>query len=258
MSIMSECCGNTIVYEPGFKTRLIDKLKKPYNYLRCRFGASCTCKRSKEEFDILEQSYDHKDADERPIVLDFKKEILALIDKFGKSGQSGGSAPFYARAISNAVYDLCMHQPLCGITGDDQEWSDTTRFGNKDTSYQNKRLSSVFKESKEAQPYYLYAITWKGESEYDTFSGTVSGISSSQYIKKFPFKPKTFYIDVVKEILPEDWTEEPFYEFDYYSNAEFEKTGVKNWKKQKYRYSIKDMSQLDAVFEYYDKKSKHE
>lgn len=52
---------------------------------------------AKRELDILEATT--PDA----IITPFAKEILALCEAFGKSGQSGGSAPYTASAISQAV-----------------------------------------------------------------------------------------------------------------------------------------------------------
>ena len=204
------------------------------------------------EFDIL-----HKTTPDA-VVLEFKDEILALCEKFGMSGQSGASAPYTASIISSAVNKLCMQQSIAPITGDDSEWGPT--FDN-DATVQNKRCYALFKEP-DGQCYYLDAIVWcadtPGESgsTWDNFSGTVEGITSRQYIKGFPFEPKTFYIDVTRELLPPDWTEEPFYQGkDYYIAEEFAVTGVKNWiQGDKYRYVIKDMKQLDEVFEYYQKK----
>lgn len=124
--------------------------------------------------------------------------------------------------------------------------------------YQNKRCSGLFKHA-DGKASYVDAIVWKGEEKYDTFTGRAmlkngTIFHSSQCIKGFPFKPKTFYIDVVREILPEDWSQEPFIEWDYYDTKEFEKTGVKNWKKEKYRNIVKDESQLEMVAAYYDLK----
>ena len=62
------------------------------------------------EFEVLRSTVD--DA----IIMPFEKEILALVDKFGESGQSGGSAPYTAGAISSAVKKLCMQEPICDIT----------------------------------------------------------------------------------------------------------------------------------------------
>ena len=102
---------------------------------------SNTMKHAVVEFDILEATV------EDAIIAPFRKEILALVDAFGKSGQSGGSAPFTAGAISVAVRHLCLQQPICPITGDESEWSDVigAQHGSPRT-YQNIRLSSVFKD----------------------------------------------------------------------------------------------------------------
>ena len=56
-----------------------------------------TQKFAKRELDILAATV--PDA----IVTPFAKEILALCEAFGKSGQSGGSAPYTASAISQAI-----------------------------------------------------------------------------------------------------------------------------------------------------------
>ena len=203
------------------------------------------------ELDILSKSVPGA------IILEFRDEILALCEKFGKSGQSGGSAPYTASALSSAVKKLCLQETIAPLAGIDDEWNDVTEYSPGETLYQNRRNAAVFKDDKGS--WYLDAIVWCGDTPgesgntWDTFSGTVQGIKSRQYIKEFPFEPKTFYIGVTREMLPADWTEEPFYQDkDYYITSEFEETGVKRWiPGDKYRYVIKDMKQLDAVFEYY-------
>ena len=213
-----------------------------------------TYNHAKRELDILVKST--PDA----IIRDFIPEILTLCEKFGESGQSGGSAPYTATALSHAIKKLCLQEPICPITGIDEEWNDCAQQGNEEI-YQNNRCSAIFKTGKNGKPYYLDAIVWKGDTEgesgndWDTFTGTVEGIRSRQNIKKFPFTPKTFYIDVTKQMLPEDWNEEPFYEDKgWYDTEEFEETGVKNWHKgDKYKYVIKNNDQLKAVWKYYEK-----
>ncbi len=65
---------------------------------------------AKRELDILAATVPDS------IVTPFAKEILALCEAFGNSGQSGGSAPFTASAISHAVKKLLLHEPICDVT----------------------------------------------------------------------------------------------------------------------------------------------
>lgn len=181
------------------------------------------------EFKIL------KETTEGALVLHYEKEILALVNKFNHSGQSGGSAPYTAGAIADTVRKLCLQKPLCPITGHDDEW-----FEHDDGHFQNKRLSSVFKEGKEAKPYYIEAIIFKGNNDH-CFTGNGvtlkdgSVIGSRQYIK-LPFQPKSFYIDVIET----EWADK---------EETVKKVGGGWWTSV-----VKDESQLDEVFEYYDRK----
>jgi hypothetical protein len=72
-------------------------------------------KRAVREFAILRRTT------EDAIILPFEKEILALVDKFNNSGQSGGSAPYTAAALSQAVKNLCLQNPICDITGNTED-----------------------------------------------------------------------------------------------------------------------------------------
>lgn len=204
------------------------------------------------ELSILSKSA--TDPNDRPLIEQFIPEILALAEKFGLSGQSGGSAPYVANAISQAIKKLLLQDPICPIMGIDEEWVDVGYLGSKDEKsvvWQNNRCSALFKNT-DHQSYYLDAIVWKGEEDYDAFTGRVEGVWSRQFVKSFPFTPKTFYIDVIREQLPNDWMEEPFIENKYYDTKEFEETGKKIWCTEKYRYKIKNLDQLAKVFEYYN------
>ena len=97
------------------------------------------------ELSILSKSA--TDPNDRPLIEPFIPEILALAEKFGLSGQSGGSAPYVASAISQAVKKLLLQEPICPIMGIEEEWVDVGHLGdgNKDVVWQNNRCSNLFK-----------------------------------------------------------------------------------------------------------------
>ena len=196
---------------------------------------------AKKELDILAATV--PDA----IVTPFANEILSLCEAFGKSGQSGGSAPFTASAISKAVKHLMLQEPICPITGIEEEWADIMGMNGGEKMWQNSRCSGLFKTEDEKCSY-VDAIVWKGEEEYDTFTGWVyiddknfELISSSQCVK-FPFTPKTFYIDVVSVPVTKEEAESRNM---HYIEGDFKKC---------YYTILKNPKQLDKVFKYYDKK----
>ena len=144
---------------------------------------------------------------------DLGKAVMELIEVFSKQGHSGASA---GRAIE-LFRIVASYKNLIALTGKDDELVDVS-----DDCFQNNRVSSVFKKKKTGKAYYLNAITWVCEKS--SWVGDVSGITSRQYIKSFPFAPKTFYIDIIeKEIKKDEW-----------------------------EFTIKDKKQLKEVFEYYD------
>lgn len=199
---------------------------------------------AQHELDILCQTAG-PNSDDRPLIEEFIPEMLALLDKFGESGQSGGSAPYTANAICSTLKKLMLQKPICPITGVDDEWNDVSSMSHdKLPSYQNNRCSAVFKNGTDGRAYYLDAIVWKGDTEgesgndWDTFTGTCWGITSRQFIKSFPFTPKTFYIDVHR--VPYDPSVHPVSESVSCGPGDFV-------------YLIKDEKQLDEVWEYYNK-----
>jgi hypothetical protein len=132
--------------------------------------------------------------------------------------------------------------------GTDEEWSDCSVYEDAEEgtgTFQNKRLSSVFKEGKEGKPYYLDAIVWIPEGKDYGFTGHVSISEGSEeqigcmhYIKSFPFAPKTFKITV---------HEKEYRRLEDGSLVEEEGGGWwESW--------LADPKQLDEVWEYYDKK----
>lgn len=186
------------------------------------------------------------------LIAEFVPEIEALVDKFGQSGQSGFSAPFTAGAIVDTLKKMLAHEPLGeGILGTDDEWVDRSYESDMSPKsfYQNNRLSSVFKETKDGRPYFLDAIIFKPIGKDYSFTGNSVAISegseekiaSSQYIKAFPFQPKTFTIDV---------HEKEYRKLKDGSLVEEEGGGWwESW--------LADPKQLEAVWEYYDKKERN-
>lgn len=182
---------------------------------------------------------------EDAIVVPFKNEILQLVEKVFSSGQSGGSMPYTAQAVSGTVKSLLNQQNIYPITGEDWEWNKCDDYGDGKEMYQNNRLSSIFKDGKDGRPYYLDAIVFQGEEEYNTFTsnGSVTDsegnvIRSKQYIKEFPFKPKTFYINVISHRYDKNK-----------ETGELTPNSDGDW----WEHDLKDESQLEEVFKYYNK-----
>lgn len=111
------------------------------------------------EFDILVKSA--TDPDNRPIIEPFIPEMLALCEKYGKSGQSGGSAPYTATALAQAVKKLLLQEPICPIMGIGEEWMDVADMGDGiDILWQNARCGALFKGIN-GRAWFLDAIVWK-------------------------------------------------------------------------------------------------
>lgn len=159
--------------------------------------------------------------------------VMELIEVFAKQGHSGHSAPY----VVSIFEKLANFKPLLGITGKDEEWGDVSSHSDTRNSwYQNKRCSAIFKDGKDGRAYYIDAIVkrdqnggcwsgfaWLNEEDYKTGDRSKM-VGKKGYIKSFPFTPKTFYMDVIDvEVAKDDW--ESF---------------------------IVDPKQLDEIKEYYD------
>lgn len=197
------------------------------------------------ELDILR---DNLDKDDKLLIEPFVDIIDEICDIFAGEGHSGGSAPYSAGALSQTIKKILLFEPLSPITGDDSEWVDVSddmgRKENDTPVFQNSRCSAIFKDGKDGTAHYNHAIVWVGDTVgesgsvgWDTFTGTVEGIRSSQNIKSFPFKPKTFRIDVSR--VP-------------YDPGKHLQSDAVSCGPGDFVYLIKDKSQLDEVFEYYD------
>lgn len=189
------------------------------------------------ELDILSKS--SGDPNNRPIIEPFKNEIIALCEAFGKSGQSGGSASYVASAISKAVEKLMMFQTITPLLGEDSEWS-VQGTSDDEPMFQNNRDGRVFKNGKNGKPYFIEAIVFDGDiGGRFTGNGSITTnegeiICSAQYIKEFPFTPKTFYVNVIDHRFKDKEEKQPDANGDWWTH------------------SLKDEKQLAEVFEYYD------
>lgn len=202
----------------------------------------------KAEYEISKLLKKAEEKGSTPLVKEFVPEILSLVKKFAEYGQSGGSAPFTAGAITEVLKKLLAQEPLGGVENTEDEWNDISDFEGVEEgtgSFQNNRLSSVFKEGKDGKPYYLDAIVFVPEGKDYGFTGRANmsegseeKVGSSQYIKSFPFEPKTFKITVCeKEYRKKE------------DGTMIEEEGGGWWESW-----IKDPKQLEEVWQYYDKK----
>jgi hypothetical protein len=173
-------------------------------------------KHAEKEIELLLKS------NEDATIKDFVPEILALVEKFGNSGQSGSSAPYVSSIIASTIKKLCMFETLSPLTGEDDEWTKVSTG-----LFQNNRNYAVFKDDNN-KAYYLDAIVWETQNDI-AYSGTAIApngeiIYSRQYIKSFPFEPKIFRIEVTEK-KDEDG----------------------------YKFFINNNDSLNEVFEYYEK-----
>jgi hypothetical protein len=176
---------------------------------------------------------------EELIITDFVEDIYNIIDKFSKQGHSGGSAPYYSHTISETIKNVLSYKPLSPIENDDN-WNDVDN-----NMFQNKRESALFKDGIDGRPYYIDAVVWQGVEEYDTYTGSNEETYSRQYVK-FPFTPKTFYIDVIRVYD----TIENITKLGYNYSEEFSEKGLKTGR---YYYTkIKNITQFREVAKIYE------
>jgi hypothetical protein len=178
---------------------------------------------AEKEFEIL----GWRDGDMQEMVCD---NVIELLTAFSGQGHSGSSAPY----VLSVFKKLANFEIIAPLKFADDEWNECS-----DGDYQNSRLSSVFKNGKGGRPYYLEAIVFRGQNGLCFTGSSValkdgSTISSRQYVKQ-PFTPKTFYIDVIET----EWADR---------DETVEQEGGGWWTSV-----VKDESQLDEVFEYYDR-----
>jgi hypothetical protein len=200
-----------------------------------------TKKFAQQELDILAAT------NKESIIIPFTKEILALCDAFEKRGISRKTTPHTVSVISQAFKSLMMMMPISPVTGEDSEWEELSQMDDdKNLYYQNKRCSALFKNTKEKKATYLDAIIWNGKEGLYSFTGvvyideTLKEVVGSRHFVKFPFTPKSFYIDVERVLISKE-------------DAESRKLYYTGDGTIFYYFIIKDKKQLDEVFKYYIK-----
>lgn len=109
-----------------------------------------------------------------------RTHILRMVKEFADEGHSGSSAA-YALSILKRLLD---YKPLSPLTGEDSEWRDTG-----DGTYQNKRASSVFKNSDGA--YWSTGIVfWSWYTDQNTgekYKSYYTSRDSKVRIESFPW-----------------------------------------------------------------------
>ena len=112
------------------------------------------------------------------------EHILKMVNVFAEEGHSGFSAEY---AIS-ILQKLLRFEPLSPLTGEDDEWR-LCEYSEGET-YQNKRLSRVFKEGKDGQAYDI-----NGKVFVEPNGASYTSRDSRVYIE-FPYVPHTEYVKV--------------------------------------------------------------
>jgi hypothetical protein len=190
-----ECCKTA----EGFTvfTKMKWSLQEKWQQLRYALGIDkkpeCNCiSHAKREMQAI--GYDLNQTEEDPNKW-IQENVLELLEVFVKQGHSGFSAPYCIDMFAK----LAKFEPLCPLTGADDEWNDVS-----DDCYQNNRCSHVFKEKDSGKVYDLDGYIFVDQ----TGSGFTSGYSR-KYIE-FPYIPKREYVDVIcTETNKEGTVEEP-------------------------------------------------
>jgi hypothetical protein len=193
-------------------------------------------KHFERELAIMRQSVDTED---KLIIEPYVESIKNLLEIFSNEGHSGASAPLCASVIAKTIKAVLGFQILSPLTGEESEWNDISETHGS-LMYQNSRDSGVFKDE-QGKCSYGTSIVWVGEDRWDTFTGAVNGYKSTNYIKEFPFMPKTFYINVSRELYDEN-------------NPEHKGKDIVDTGHGQMVYSINDPKQITEVFNYYNQK----
>jgi len=137
------------------------------------------------------------DADEYNAMM--RKHILHMIKVFADEGHSGFSAPYAIGILTK----LLTFKPLTPLTGENDEWVEHD-YG-VPPNYQNKRLSTVFKDGKDGEAYNI-----DGKVFWEWYKDEEGNPFKSYYTSRDSRVPVTF---------PYDPPDKPIYEYKH-SDAE--------------------------------------
>lgn len=126
------------------------------------------------------------------------EHVLKLIEMFSEEGHSGSTAPY----TINMFKKLASFKPLTPLTGADDEW--VRHDYGVEPSYQNKRLSSVFKDANgeayniDGKVFWEWAMPYDGREPMEPYKSYYTCRESRMPVT-FPYTPP----------------DEPIYEYRY-------------------------------------------
>ncbi len=178
---MSDTIGSAVQCRPSLWSRVRWTVQSRVHQWRHRHDKGNLRLHAERELQAI--GYDLEDKKNGPNrwIMD---NLFELLEVFSKQGHSGGSASYCIQTFAK----LAAFEPLGPLTGADDEW---IRHGDEGDcgSYQNKRCSHVFKDTKDGQAY---------DSEGRIFrdpDGCCYQNSESRVPITFPYTPTTEYVD---------------------------------------------------------------
>ena len=164
------------------------------------------------------------DKETRELFVVYKKPIIELLKVASEQDKSGTVADFVYPKLAEIIKNAFSFKPFTPINEGEEEFHALS--AHEPTVSQSARISSLFKDGEKGKAYYLDAITWymvskdeDGNEFAEGFSGHIQGISAHKCIK-YPFVPKTFYVEVLEKdgdyIVTEKGKEELRKAMDYY------------------------------------------
>jgi len=115
-----------------------------------------------------------------------RKHLLHMVKEFSEEGHSGFSANYALQCLEK----LMRFKPLSPLTGEDDEWYEHN-YGESGKTYQNKRCSSVFKESKDGEAYDIDGrVFWEWYRDEETGEAVKSYYTNrdSRVLVTFPYE----------------------------------------------------------------------